>query len=153
MIFRIWSMLSAVKRRAAEYFIVFGRRWRLLSEFAIFQSARWRQGNSISVPAHFCTIGRLLRTSVLHFCLLDLFENDKEDLLQQTCKTCTVQICSFFLLSRSWQNEFGGTCSAYPAPHLFLSFCWEQQQYHQWAIKYRIAKNTEMNLEERAVHI
>ena len=38
---------------------------------------------------------RCLRTRVLHFCLLEIFENDKEDLLQQTCKTCKVQICSF----------------------------------------------------------
>ena len=88
-----------------------------------FQCQRTKSSAKCFALLYFCTIGRLLRTSVLHFCLLHLLENDKEDLLQQTCKTCTVQMGSFFLLSRSWQNEFGSTCSAYLALHLFLSFC------------------------------
>ena len=105
MIFHIWSMLIAVKRRPVEYFIVFGRRWLAIAirvcnfpkcpvttgKFNFGASAQKVRQSVL----HFCSIGRLLRMSVLHFCLLHLFENDKEDLLQQNCKTCTVQMGSF----------------------------------------------------------
>ena len=46
-------------------------------------------------------------------------------------------------ITKKYRNEFGGACSAYLDPHLFLSFCWAEksgQRYHHWAIKYRGAR-------------
>ena len=98
-------MLIVVKRRAVEYFIVFGRRWLEIAirvcnfPKCLVTTGKFNFGASPQkvgqIVLHFCTIGRLLTMSVLHFCLLHLFENDKEDLLQQTCKTCKVQMGSF----------------------------------------------------------
>ena len=161
MIFHIWSMLIAVKRRAVEYFIVFGRRWLAIAiRVCNFPKCAVTTGKfnfganaqKVFCTLHFCTIGDVWERVFCTFACWRYLRMTKKIFCSKPVKLAQCRwVLSLVAIMAKWIWKCVQRISS---PSFIFELLLRAAAVLSLSNQIKKnTKNTEMILEERAVHI